>query len=85
VLSLLTHLGADHYITGPSAAAYLEEEHFAEAGITLEYMRYDYPEYPQLHPPFAPQVSIVDLLMMTGPDSGRYIWGDPASGEAGDR
>jgi hypothetical protein len=79
LLSVLTHLGADHYVTGPSAAAYLEEERFTEAGITLEYMRYDYPEYPQLYPPFDPQVSIVDLLMMTGPEAGRYIWGEERS------
>ena len=55
-----------HYISGPSAAAYLEEHRFDAAGISLEYMSYDYPEYDQLHPPFEPQVSIIDLLAMEG-------------------
>src|SRR5437660_864197 len=43
-------------------------------GRAIEYMVYDYPEYPQLYPPFEPQVSIIDLLLMTGPEAPRYIW-----------
>jgi hypothetical protein len=38
-------------------------------------MTYDYPEYPQLHPPFDPQVSVLDLLLMTGSEAPGYIWG----------
>jgi hypothetical protein len=37
-------------------------------------MEYNYPEYPQLYPPFDPFVSILDLLLMTGPDAPRYIF-----------
>jgi hypothetical protein len=73
LVRILQILGADHYISGPSAAGYLEDEQFRAAGITLEYMRYDYPQYPQLHPPYDPQVSILDLLFMTGPEAIRYI------------
>jgi hypothetical protein len=36
-------------------------------------MRYDYPEYAQLHPPYDGQVSILDLLFMTGPNALDYI------------
>jgi len=68
-------LGADHYISGPSARDYLEEDKLASVGITLEFMDYNYPEYPQLHPPFDPFVSILDLLFMTGPDASKYIIG----------
>jgi hypothetical protein len=32
-----------------------------------------YPEYPQSHPPFAHGVSIVDLLMHTGPQARDYL------------
>ena len=74
LLSILEHVGATHYISGPAAREYLEEDKLASAGITVEYMVYDYPEYPQLHPPFDPQVSIIDLLVMAGPDAGRLIW-----------
>jgi hypothetical protein len=73
LIHILSTLGADHYISGPSARDYIEEHKFEAAGITLEYMHYDYPEYPQLYPPFDPQVSILDLILMTGPDALDYI------------
>lgn len=76
LIELLREAGATHYLSGPSARAYLEPEKFAEAGIELEWMTYDYPEYPQLYPPFDPFVTVLDLLFMTGPDAPRYIWGD---------
>ena len=75
LLSILTHLGAKHYVSGPSAAAYMELEKFAAAGITVEYMSYEYPEYLQLHGGFEPKVSVLDLLLMVGPEAPRYIWG----------
>jgi hypothetical protein len=73
LVQLLTQVGADHYISGPSAKDYLESDKLASAGITLEYMDYNYPEYPQLYPPFDPNVSILDLLYMIGPDAMEYI------------
>ena len=75
LINVLKAVGATHYITGPSAKGYLEESSFQEAGISLEYMSYNYPEYRQLHPPFDPQVSILDLLFMLGPEAPDYIWG----------
>lgn len=76
LLSLLRAVGGTHYISGPSARAYIDEERLRARGITLEYMRYDYPEYDQLHGPYDPQVSVLDLLFMVGPEAPRYIWGD---------
>jgi hypothetical protein len=73
LLNILKTVGASHYISGPSARDYLDEEKFRAAEISLEYMRYDYPEYPQLHSPFDGQVSILDLLFMTGPQAMRFI------------
>jgi hypothetical protein len=75
LLAVLGEVGADHYLSGPSAADYIDDETFAAAGVELEYASYDYPEYPQLHPPYEPQVSIVDLLFMCGPEARRYIDG----------
>lgn len=74
LLKILKLLGASHYISGPSAQGYLEEELLNEAGITLEYMTYDYPEYPQLFPPYNQFVTILDLLFMKGPEASEYIW-----------
>jgi hypothetical protein len=76
LIKIVKAVGCDHYISGPSARDYLLENSFERAGITLEYMHYDYPEYPQLYPPFDPHVSVLDLLVMTGQDAPNYIWAD---------
>jgi hypothetical protein len=73
LLSLLRAVGASHYITGPSARDYLEEDKFNDMGIALEYMQYAYAEYPQLHPPYDGQVSVLDLLFMRGPAAMQHI------------
>ncbi len=75
LVRIVQEVGATHYLSGPSARNYLEEEKFEQEGIVLEYMTYDYPEYEQLYPPYDPQVSILDLLFMKGPDAPKYIWG----------
>ena len=73
LIQILKAVGAKHYVSGPSARDYIEQQKFEEAGITLEYMEYNYPKYPQLHPPFDPYVSILDLLFMTGKDASKYM------------
>ena len=80
LLNVLKAIGATHYISGPSAKAYLEEDKLAAEGISVEWMVYDYPAYPQLHPPYDPYVSTLDLLFMTGPEAGTYIWGTKRAG-----
>lgn len=74
LVEILLKLGAKHYISGPSAKSYIENEKFEQAGITLEYMEYNYPEYPQPYPPFDPFISVLDLLFVTGPEASRYIF-----------
>lgn len=74
LVSILQYVGATHYISGPSAQAYMEDDKLKKVNISLEYMKYTYPEYPQIYPPFDPQVSILDLLFMTGADASKYIW-----------
>jgi hypothetical protein len=74
LIQILQAVGATHYISGPSAQDYVEQEKFDKSGITLEYMQYDYPEYSQLYPPFDPYVSVLDLLFMTGSEAPRYIF-----------
>jgi hypothetical protein len=75
LMAVLRTVGATHYISGPSARAYMDESRFDEAGISLEYMTYDYPEYKQLHPPYDGQVSVIDLMFMEGPRAPELIWG----------
>ncbi|HLO18696.1 MAG TPA: WbqC family protein [Anaerolineales bacterium] len=73
LIQTLKHVGANHYISGPSARNYIERERFDEVGITLEYMEFNYPVYPQLYPPFDPYVTIFDLLFMTGEEAPNYL------------
>jgi hypothetical protein len=74
LIQILQAVGATHYLSGPSANNYIEPEKFEAVGITLEYMEYNYPEYPQLYPPFDSHVSVLDLLFMTGPEAASYIF-----------
>jgi hypothetical protein len=73
LVAILKSVGATHYISGPSARDYIEEEKFISSGISLEYMEYHYSEYPQLYPPYDSFVSIIDLLCMTGPEAPNFI------------
>ncbi|MBC8503229.1 MAG: WbqC family protein [Chloroflexi bacterium] len=73
LIQILQYVGAKHYISGPSARDYIEQDKFDEAGITLEFMQYNYPEYPQLYPPFDPFVTILDLLFMVGENALNFL------------
>ena len=76
LVSLLTQVGADVYISGPSARSYLSAQEFADAGISVVWKDYaGYPEYAQAHGPFRHDVSILDLLFHTGPRAAWHIWG----------
>ena len=69
-------VGATEYISGPAAKAYIDEELFKNAGITLRYIDYSgYPEYNQLWGEFIHEVSIIDLIFNCGEKAPYYIWG----------
>lgn len=58
---------ASHYLSGPAARSYLDEERFRAAGIQIEWADYSgLRPYPQLHGGFDPQVSIVDTVLNLG-------------------
>jgi hypothetical protein len=74
LLAIARAAGADRYLSGPSARAYLDEKLFADAGIATEWMSYEgYAEYPQLHGGFEHAVSVLDLLFNTGPEAPRFL------------
>jgi hypothetical protein len=74
LVDLCRQKSAARYLTGPRAKNYLNEDLFREAGIEVEYMDYSgYPEYPQAHPPFDHAVSVIDLILNTGPEAPRYL------------
>jgi hypothetical protein len=74
LLELCRKAGADEYVSGPSARAYLDEAPFAEAGVAVRW--FDYPEYPtyrQLHPPFEHAVTVLDLILNMGAEAPDYL------------
>lgn len=78
LLALCRELGATGYLSGPAAKDYLDTALFAAAGIEAEWMDYrGYPEYPQLFPPFAHGVSILDLIFNTGGQARHFMQKGP--------
>jgi hypothetical protein len=66
--------GATHYLSGPSARDYLDDDLFAHAGIAVEWMSYGpYPTYAQGGGNFVHEVSIFDLLFHLGADAKSFI------------
>ena len=67
-------LDANQYLSGPSAKSYLNDDYFAEQGISVSYSDYsNYPEYTQLYPPFEHYVSIIDLIFNEGPNASKFL------------
>jgi hypothetical protein len=72
LVDLCRKSGATEYVSGPSAKAYLDVDRFAAEGIAVSWFEYGpYPEYEQVHPPFDPHVSILDVVLCAGKDSAR--------------
>jgi hypothetical protein len=72
-LTILKRIGATSYLSGPSAKPYTDPRAFAEAGVRLEYKTYTYSEYPQLHGPFEPNLTVLDLLFNCGEASRNHL------------
>ena len=66
LIDILVKTGATHYLSGPAAKSYIEDQKFADANIQLGWMSYHYPEYPQLYPPFEHGVSVLDMIFNVG-------------------
>jgi hypothetical protein len=74
LVSICQQAKASEYVSGPAAKDYLDEERFKEAGIAVHWFDYTgYPEYPQLYGPFEHRVTVLDLILNTGPDARRYL------------
>jgi hypothetical protein len=85
LLDICRKAGASHYLSGPSAKAYLDEDKFRAAGISVEWMVYpDYPHYPQLWGAFEHAVSVVDLIFNAGLETDR-CWRTGPDGNLTDR
>ncbi len=76
LLDLVTSIGGTHYITGHGARNYLDHELFERAQVAVEYMHYRSLPYPQLHGPFTPFVTGLDLVANRGRDGADVIISD---------
>tara|TARA_B110000027_G_C16122545_1_gene304198 strand:- start:16503 stop:17210 length:708 start_codon:yes stop_codon:yes gene_type:complete len=75
LVALCQAVNSNHYISGPAAKSYIgDDDAFDRAGITLEWMSYDYTDYPQIYDSGKTEMSILDLLFNTGPEAPKYIW-----------
>jgi hypothetical protein len=73
-VNLCRRAGASEYVSGPAAKPYLDEAAFSSAGVTVSWFDYGpYPDYEQVHPPFDPHVSILDLLFNLGERAPNFV------------
>lgn len=58
-----------HYVTPAGAVGYLEQEldAFDDGGVSISVQGYEHPKYEQLHKPFEPFASALDLTLTVGP------------------
>lgn len=74
LVSICTASGADVYLSGPAAKAYIEPDCFSSKGIVIEYMDYsNYPSYTQQFGEFDHYLSIIDLIFNEDSDAPRYM------------
>lgn len=73
IIKICNALKANHFINGPSAKTFINEELFTMNHIQLEYIEYAYQEYPQLHGRFSHNVSILDLIFNCGANAKKFI------------
>jgi hypothetical protein len=74
LVELCLQAGATHYVSGPAARCYLNEELFSKHGIEVIWFNYGgYLEYPQQWGDFIPNLSILDLLFNCGKASPDFM------------
>lgn len=72
LVALCQHFGADTYLSGEGARAYLDPELFRRQGITLLFQDFSHPVYRQVTgkgEAFIEGLSFIDLLLNEGPKS----------------
>ncbi len=76
LIDICKQSGAEVYVSGPAAKAYLDTGLMEQGGIQVEWMKYGgYKQYNQLHPPFEHGVTVLDLIFNEGENSIDYFKG----------
>ena len=73
IMELIRVSGADTYLSGTGAKAYLDESLFGN-GLSLEYQDFEHPVYGQYGAPeFVAGLSCLDVLFNLGADGARHL------------
>lgn len=75
LLDICRKVGADGYLSGVSGKEYLKMDDFSKEGIDVSFQEFHHPIYRQLHEPFMPCMSAIDLLFNYGSASLEAIKG----------
>jgi hypothetical protein len=75
ILDICKYFEADTYLSGISGTNYLNLNDFHRSGINVEFQEFHHPIYTQMHQPFIPCMSVIDLLFNHGPSSRDIIQG----------
>jgi hypothetical protein len=73
LINICRRFGATRYLSGDAAAAYLDVDQFANAGIEVEWQRFAHPTYPQLHGAFIPYLSALDAVLNCGDEASAIL------------
>jgi hypothetical protein len=73
VIEINCCLGSCHYVNPMGGVSLYQEPNFVEYGIELSFLRPDCVQYPQFTEPFAPSLSIIDVLMFCPLDEIRRL------------
>jgi hypothetical protein len=73
LVGILKKVGATQYLSGVGAKAYFEPDPFEKAKIEVVWQNFTHPAYPQLHGPFIPYLSSIDVLFNCGIEESRKI------------
>ena len=75
LLNICRELKADIYFSGISGRDYLHLSQFSSSSIEVRFQEFHHPIYRQLHEPFLPCMSGVDLLFNYGPKGRKVLAG----------
>jgi len=73
LVDIIRKTGAQSYLSGLGARGYFDPAPFDAAGIKVLWQDFVHPVYPQLHGPFIPELSSIDLLFNCGIQRSREI------------
>lgn len=73
LVNICEHFKATHYLSGNAAKEYLDEFSFEKRSMKVVWADYQHPIYEQIHGPFLPYLSALDLLVHVGSDSRKFF------------